>query len=483
MAPDETTQLLVKPASDPGCCPEEWDGKTATAQTSQIFALWQIGALCGILLAYADTSLVWATHETVASRFDNLENSSWMMTSFTIGYCVTLPLKVIPEANLTSCKDIAVPSNVAVLRSYVNIASTVGLSLGGPLGGFLGGTIGWRWSFLGQVPLATGCCVLLAGGLRTFLPVLKEEDERQHEESATDLQPDLLTFDYPGAITLAIWISSLLAVIDLQNQLSWGHPLVLSITIVGVLAILAFLALETYPGNRELLIPLRLLKTEVGAFCAGQFISQIAPYFANTQGASDAKGGGQIILPSIGNAIGNLVAGQVIRKFGNYKKLSLISLFFCIATSLLILLQWSHSISTWEALATFPFGLFAGIVLSTQFIGLYHCAPRQHMAIAISMYYMSQQIGIALGISISSALLKQEFKNTLQKTLIVVPNYQEIIKNILMDSSVVAMLPTDVKELVRRSYLNSFWVVPALATSTQVLAILPMISTTEKYSD
>jgi predicted MFS family arabinose efflux permease len=52
---------------------------------------------------------------------------------------------VIPEANLTSSKDIAVPSNVAVLRSYVNIASTVGLSFGGPLGGFLGGTIGWRW--------------------------------------------------------------------------------------------------------------------------------------------------------------------------------------------------------------------------------------------------------------------------------------------------------------------------------------------------
>ncbi|KAH8780515.1 major facilitator superfamily domain-containing protein [Hyaloscypha finlandica] len=492
MAPDETTPLLASPASDPGCCQEEWDGKTATAQTREIFALWQIGALCGILLAYADTSLVWATHETVASRFDNLENSSWMMTSFTIGYCVTLPLYgrlsdncgrlgpliaayctfcigctlCIASLKIDSCEnsgigqaywqvilgrivqgcgasgiislasiiitDIAVPSNVAVLRSYVNIASTVGLSLGGPLGGFLGGTIGWRWSFLGQVPVATGCCVLLARGLRTSLPVLKEQEERQHEESATDLQPDLLTFDYPGAITLAIWISSLLAVIDLQNQLSWGHPLVLSITIVGVLAILAFLALETYPGNRELLIPLRLLKTERDSYqllivgsCHG-FISQIAPYFANTQGASDAKGGGQIILPSIGNAIGNLVAGQVIRKFGNYKKLSLISLFFCIATSLLILLQWSHSISTWEALATFPFGLFAGIVLSTQFIGLYHCAPKQHMAIAISMYYMSQQIGIALGISISSALLKQEFKTTLQKTLIVIPNYQEV---------------------------------------------------------
>ena len=125
-------------------------------------------------------------------------------------------------------------------------------------------------SLLGQVPIATGCCVLIARGLQTFLPILQEEDGRQLEESETELKPDVLAFDYPGATTLAIWISSLLIVIDLQNQLSWGHPLVLGITIVGALAILVFLALETYPGNRELLIPLRLLRTEVGAFCAGQ---------------------------------------------------------------------------------------------------------------------------------------------------------------------------------------------------------------------
>ena len=125
-------------------------------------------------------------------------------------------------------------------------------------------------SFLGQVPIATGCCVLLARALRIIVPVVEEEGEWQYDEHETDLKVDVLTFDYPGAITLAISISSFLAVIDLQNQLSWGHPLVLTIMIVGVLAILTFLALETYPGNRELLIPLQLLKTEVGAFCAGQ---------------------------------------------------------------------------------------------------------------------------------------------------------------------------------------------------------------------
>lgn len=96
---DETTQLLPKQV------------EAEPEKSTKIYRLWQVGALfgkqwflptfwahydlinsTGILLAYADTSLVWATHETIASRFNSLQNSSWMMTSFTMGYCVTLPL-------------------------------------------------------------------------------------------------------------------------------------------------------------------------------------------------------------------------------------------------------------------------------------------------------------------------------------------------------------------------------------------------------
>jgi hypothetical protein len=104
------------------------------------------------------------------------------------------------------------------------------------------------------------------------LPKLEgvEEVERRLGESENELKPTALGFDFPGAITLAIGISSLLTVMDLRNQLPWGHSLVLSISIVGVLAIVSFITLETYPGNREPLMPLPLLKTEVGAFCAGQ---------------------------------------------------------------------------------------------------------------------------------------------------------------------------------------------------------------------
>ena len=67
--------------------------------------------------------------------------------------------------------------------------------------------------------------------------------------------------------------------IDLQNQLSWGDPLVLCLIAAGTMALGAFLALEMWPGDRELLIPLKLLRTQVGAFCAGA-VSFLFPIFS-----------------------------------------------------------------------------------------------------------------------------------------------------------------------------------------------------------
>jgi predicted MFS family arabinose efflux permease len=212
-----------------------------------------------------------------------------------------------------------------------------------------------------------------------------------------------------------------------------------------------------------------------------QFVSQIAPYFANTQGASDAEGGGRTIPFSIGNAVGALLAGQVIKRFGIYKRLSIVSLIFCIANMVVILLRWTHPIGTLEAiLTTFPFGLFGGIILSAQFIGLYHSSSKQNIVTAISMYYMSQQIGIALGISFSSGLLKHQLKPTLNKVMRDIPGAAEIIKQILADSSAVRQLPEAIQSLVRQAYLSSFRVVPVLVISLQLVTILPMISTTEQ---
>jgi len=42
------------------------------------------------------------------------------------------------------------------------------------------------------------------------------------------------------------------------------------------------------------------------------------------------------------------------------------------------------------------------------------------------MYYMSQQIGIAVSITIMSDLLNRQFEFTLQKLLASIPGYEEV---------------------------------------------------------
>lgn len=116
-------------------------------------------------------------------------------------------------------------------------------------------------------------------GLRNFLSEADRHKNSQMEEPQDERPKRLLSFDYPGAVTLAIWITSFLVVIDLQVQFSWTHPLLLSLIIIGIISFLVFLVLETYSGGRELLIPLSLLKTEVGAFCVGQVSDTILQSF------------------------------------------------------------------------------------------------------------------------------------------------------------------------------------------------------------
>lgn len=79
----------------------------------------------------------------------------------------------------------------------------------------------------------------------------------------------------------------------------------------------------------------------------------------------------------------------------------------------------------WETLTTLPYGIFGGAMLSAQFIGLYMCASKHQMATAIGMYYMSQQIGIALGISVCSSVFKGQFRYTLHEVMVDIPGHKE----------------------------------------------------------
>jgi MFS family permease len=295
--------------------------------------------------------------------------------------------------------------------------------------------------------------------------------------------------DFPG---IAIFVSAtvnLLVVLNLGGEkLPWDHPIIISLIISSLLLGIAFILTEKFLAKRPL-IPLWLLRTNgVGISCLVQVLiflakastfSNIAPYFIRTQNASNATAANYLLLPYIIYALAALAAGHIISRTSRYKMLSVASAAISILAHLLITVRWRHGTNIWEAQYVDLIGVGFGMLLSTTFIGLSASAPKPQLATAIGMYYLSQQFGEILGVSISATILRGDFRNTLQKRLGDQPDAERIVDGAVNDTGFAATLPKAIQSIVRSSYLHCFQFAPLLSTCTYALALALIVYLSE----
>ncbi len=80
-------------------------------------------------------------------------------------------------------------------------------------------------------------------------------------------------------------------------------------------------------------------------------------------------------------------------------------------------LHWQGPINVWESLYIIFTSLGVGIVNSTQFVALTLGAPKERMALMVSLFLLSQQVGNMVGTSGSAALLHTVFRRHLVERL------------------------------------------------------------------
>ena len=155
-----------------------------------------------------------------------------------------------PCANFLT--DFASPSDVAVLRSYVNMFAVTGRSAGGPIGGILTDRIGWRWSFNGQAIIAMIFLGLIAWTLPSIGPVYDSSNAQSEKKKRR--------VDVLGLLTFAVILSSLLLIVDsLGREISWKQPIILVQSIVLAISTVAFLVVEIHVA-KDPLVSISLLK-------------------------------------------------------------------------------------------------------------------------------------------------------------------------------------------------------------------------------
>ncbi|MCJ1380110.1 hypothetical protein MMC17_003213 [Xylographa soralifera] len=426
------------------------------------------GVISVLLLANADGSIVLATYGVIASDIGSLDNASWLVVTYTLAMCAIQPtygklsdiygrksmlmfaysffgfgcalcgagstiwqvvlgraVAGIGGAGMTSLVSILIADKVplrevAVWRGYVNVASTVGRSAGGPFGGYLADTIGWRWSFYAQCPLALISIILVACKL--------ESPNRSQEYYGTESTLGKLgRIDFLGSASLALTIVGFLIAFDLGGQkLPWNHPIIWILFVSSAALGVLFLLVEAY-WAKEPIFPLRLLVHRdvvtaylaVGFQIAAQFavMFTVPLYFQVTARASVTNAGVHLFPAVLGNAIGGLICGYIIRRTASYKVLTIAGTVTSSVAYVLLIFLWRGKTNIWESLYIGPGGFGTGVVLATTFVGLAAGVAESDMAIASTGLYLSANVGSLVGMSLASTVLQTSLRSTLKERL------------------------------------------------------------------
>ncbi|WP_329496629.1 MFS transporter [Kitasatospora herbaricolor] len=276
---------------------------------------------------------------------------------------------------------------------------SAGFTSGAILGGLLTDLLSWRWAFFVNVPVALA--VLLVA------PRLVPESA---EGRTGGERPRI---DLPGAATVTGGLLALVYGLTRAGEHGWGDPLALGALAAGALLLVAFRFVERAAAHP--LVPVRVLRrrTVVWGNLAGliafatetSLVFLMTLYLQRVLGYSALATGLAFGVLGAGTVLGGIHAPRVIRRLGTRRALVTGLLVQAAATAALLLLGTGHG---WLALllaATFVGGVGNMLAIVGFMVTATSGLPDHEQGLATGVATMTQQVGIALGTPVMSAVV------------------------------------------------------------------------------
>jgi DHA2 family methylenomycin A resistance protein-like MFS transporter len=297
-------------------------------------------------------------------------------------------------ASLALLNHTIVPAQRARAIGIWGSVAGIGAVSGPVVGGFLVSALTWRGIFLINIPIGTlGCALTLA-----FVPKPPRLAQR-----GLDLPAQALAILGPGMLTFALIEGS---------DLGWTHPLILSMFVLFVLAVVLFILREqraTHP-----MLPLSLFSR--ATFAASNVVGMLLNfgfygqffvmnlYFPHLLGLSPWLTGLALLPESSMVFIASILAGRVAERYGPRLPMALGLAIGGLGMLSLILVQ-THTAYLLLCPALMATGFGTAFTMPAMTAAVIASAPGERSGSASGVLNASRQIGQVLGTALLGSLV------------------------------------------------------------------------------
>jgi len=414
-------------------------------------------AMCGLLLAALDQTIVSTALPRIVSDLHGLKDLSWVITAYLLTSTISVPIAgklsdifgrkklfliaivifvlgsalsgisqnmaelvafrafqglgagMLFSMTFAVIGDLFAPAERARWQGIIGAVFGLASVIGPLVGGYLTDHASWRWNFYINVPVGLIALFMIS----TFMPHIPiDEKERK--------------IDYLGAGLLTGGLSSLLlGLVWGGNQYAWESWQVISMLVLSPLLLAIFVWVE-HSHAKDPILPLELFRNSIFrvstiimflvGFAMFGAISYI-PLFAQDVLGRTATNSGVILIPMVFTlTLVSLANGQLVTRTGRYKKVAILGTVF---TSLGILWLSTMSVNSSSIdviLRMIVIGAGLGISMPIFNLVVQNAFEHAKLGVATSSVLLARSIGATVGVAVLGTILNNELTKRLSSS-------------------------------------------------------------------